>query len=113
MTELAKDIRHYIRPYFLKTSLRKRFYDIASVVSTVTTLHYVIVAFVLLRFNDLLVVWGSFYWIGNILILVLFFYFRFLHPLILRHLKKNVSNEIAGSSKSNDFSEEASLKKKI
>eukprot|EP01112_Ceratiomyxa_fruticulosa_P016203 TRINITY_DN4860_c0_g1_i3.p1 TRINITY_DN4860_c0_g1~~TRINITY_DN4860_c0_g1_i3.p1 ORF type:complete len:484 (-),score=92.90 TRINITY_DN4860_c0_g1_i3:100-1551(-) len=85
LQEIGKDIRRKVRPLVVKSDgtpkqPSKRIYDFLGFVLTEWIFSYLGLSFVLLSFDNTVRNWGAFYFIPNVLLIVVFVIMRFIFP---------------------------------
>jgi len=78
-TELSKECRRYIRPYFLTNPTFKLFYDVVGTIITMALLYYGSIGFFALDFWLAIKIYQSFNWSVHIFSVVLLLYFKLIH----------------------------------
>ncbi|KAF2076730.1 hypothetical protein CYY_001987 [Polysphondylium violaceum] len=91
LTEVAKDMRRKLRPYFVKTietptgpqekgTVLKPLYDIVGLMCTEWFLSFFGTSFLLLSIESTLQIWETFYYLPPIILLLSFFILRYIVP---------------------------------
>jgi len=90
----AKNIRRYVRPFFLtpdgtKPTPLKRYYDVASWLTTQLILSFTVIPFIILYFSDAILVWTRLYFYGLVCVVASIAFFASpAKGYLIRDLKK-------------------------
>ncbi|KAN0073425.1 MBOAT, membrane-bound O-acyltransferase family domain containing protein [Elaphomyces granulatus] len=97
----AKNIRRYVRPFFLtpdgtKPTPLKRYYDVVSWLTTQLILSFSVVPFIVLYFSDSILVWARLYFYGLVAVMSSIAFFASpAKGYLIRELKKRNKPEVS------------------